>query len=168
MLFSIGATEDAASGRWRAARPGGTALYFAKPSGFRFGKTGKAMVVMGPAEPVIAFATRTFEPPGLEIRVNFGVFAGREATPAEIDELAEALRDKVHDLTIVAEDRHEFDDRSEASVHQVRIEVPVEGMSATDDELSELRGRLLEAAERWAQDCIQERRVETESDFKSL
>jgi hypothetical protein len=30
MLFSIGATEDAASGR--AARLGGTALYFAKPS----------------------------------------------------------------------------------------------------------------------------------------
>ncbi len=29
MLFSIGATEDAASGR--AARPGGT-IYFAKPS----------------------------------------------------------------------------------------------------------------------------------------
>ena len=30
MLLSIGATEDAASGR--AARPGGTALYFVKPS----------------------------------------------------------------------------------------------------------------------------------------
>ena len=30
MLFSIGATEDAASGR--AARPGGTALYFVRPS----------------------------------------------------------------------------------------------------------------------------------------
>jgi hypothetical protein len=30
MLFSIGTTEDTASGR--AARPGGTALYFAKPS----------------------------------------------------------------------------------------------------------------------------------------
>jgi len=28
MLFSIGVTEDAASGR--AARPGGSALYFAK------------------------------------------------------------------------------------------------------------------------------------------
>ncbi len=31
---------------------------------------------MGSNEPVIALATRTFEPPGLEIRVNFGVFAG--------------------------------------------------------------------------------------------
>jgi hypothetical protein len=115
---------------------------------------------MGSPEPVIAFATRTFEPPGLEIRVNFGVFAGREATPAEIEELAEALRDKVHDLAIVSEERHEFDDRSEAAVHQVRIEVPAQALSVSEDELSELRGRLLEVAERWAQECIQERHGE--------
>ena len=71
----------------------------------RFRRRGTCALQMGSAEPVIAFATRTFEPPGLEIRVNFGLFAGREATPAEIDGLAEVLRDKVHDLTIVAEDR---------------------------------------------------------------
>lgn len=115
---------------------------------------------MGSAEPVIAFATRTFEPPGLEIRVNFGVFAGREATPAEIDELAEALRVKVHDLAIVSEDRHEFDDRSEAAVHQVRIEVPSEALPSTEDDVVELRGRLIEVAERWAQTCIEERHAE--------
>ena len=33
-------------------------------------------------EPSIAFAVRRHEDPGLEIRVNFGVFAGRAATPA--------------------------------------------------------------------------------------
>ena len=115
---------------------------------------------MGSTEPVIAFATRTFEPPGLEIRVNFGVFAGREATSAEIDELAVALRDKVHDLAIVSEDRHEFDDRSEAAVHQVRIEVPSGALPATEDEVVELRGRLIEVAERWTQSCIEERRAE--------
>ncbi len=118
------------------------------------------MPVMGPAEPVSAFATRTSEPPGLEIRVNFGIFAGREATPAEIDALAEALREKVRDLAIVSEDRHEFDDRSEASVHQVRIEIPADSLPTDEDGLSELRGRLLETAERWAQDCIAERNVE--------
>jgi hypothetical protein len=115
---------------------------------------------MGSAEPVIAFATRTFEPPGLEIRVNFGMFAGREATPAEIDELAEVLRDKVHDLAIVSEDRHEFDDRSEAAVHQVRIEVPLEALPSAEDEVIELRGRLIESAERWTQGCIEERHAE--------
>jgi hypothetical protein len=115
---------------------------------------------MGSVEPVIAFATRTFEPPGLEIRVNFGMFAGREATPAEIDDLATVLRDKVHELAIVSEDRHEFGDHSEAEVHQVRIEVPSEALPAGEDEVIELRGRVLEAAERWAQECIDERHVE--------
>jgi hypothetical protein len=50
---------------------------------------------MGSVEPALAFATRTFEPPAPEIRVNSGMFAGREATPAEINVLAAALRDKV-------------------------------------------------------------------------
>jgi hypothetical protein len=115
---------------------------------------------MGSTEPAIAFATRTFEPPGLEIRVNFGVFAGREATPAEIDDLAEALRHKVHELAIVSEDRHEFGDASEIEVHQVRIEVPTEALPENEDEIYELRGRVLETAERWAHDCIDERHAE--------
>ena len=115
---------------------------------------------MGSAEPVIAFATRTFEPPGLEIRVNFGVFAGREATPAEIEELAAGLRDKVHELAIVSEDRHEFGDRSEVEVHQVRIEIPSEALPDDEDDVLELRGRVLEAAERWAQDCIEDRHAD--------
>jgi hypothetical protein len=115
---------------------------------------------MGSAEPVIAFATRTFEPPGLEIRVNFGVFAGREATPAEIEDLASVLRDKVHELAIVSEDRHQFGDHSEAEVHQVRIEVPTDALPDAEDEVLELRGRVLEAAERWAETCIENRHAE--------
>ena len=119
---------------------------------------------MGSPEPVIAFATRTLEPPGLEIRVNFGVFAGREATSAEIDELAMALRDKVHEMAIVSEDRHEFGDNSEIEVHQVRIEVPTDALPDSEDEIYELRGRVLQTAERWAQDCIDQRHAElTES-----
>src|SRR5205085_7797619 len=92
----------------------------------RFFQSGNRRVAMGSPEPVIAFATRTFEPPGLEIRVNFGVFAGREATPAEIDELAAGLLDKVGEVAIVAEDRHEIGPHSEAEVYQVRIEVPTD------------------------------------------
>jgi hypothetical protein len=115
---------------------------------------------MGSRQPVIAFATRTFEPPGLEIRVNFGVFAGREATPAEIEELAEAVRDKVGEVSIVSEERHEFGERSEAEVHQVRIELPREELPSSEDELHELQGRLVESAERWARSCVQERSTE--------
>jgi hypothetical protein len=115
---------------------------------------------MGSAEPAIAFATRTFEPPALEIRVNFGVFAGREATPAEIDDLAGVLLDKVTEVAIVAEDRHEMSAHSEASVHQVRIEVSGEELPQGDHEVDELRGRLIEVAERWARDCASDRHIE--------
>jgi hypothetical protein len=115
---------------------------------------------MGSTEPAIAFATRTFEPPALEIRVNFGMFAGREATPAEIDELATELLDKVTDVAIVSEDRHEISAHSEAAVHQVRIEVSGSELPQEEHELDEMRGRLIEAAERWARECIAGRSVE--------
>ena len=115
---------------------------------------------MGSTEPAIAFASRTYEPPALEIRVNFGVFAGREATPAEIDDLAAQLLDKVTEVAIVAEERHEISSHSEASLHQVRIEVSGDDLPHSDHQLDELRGRLIESAERWARECIAGRHVE--------
>ena len=99
-------------------------------------------------EPLMAFATGENE-----IRINFGVFAGREATSAEIEELARALHERIQRFTIVAEHRFEFGDDVEASVHLVRL-CP-EG--AIDDEL---RGRLLEICERWADSCVAERHIE--------
>jgi hypothetical protein len=111
-------------------------------------------------EPAIAFATRTHEPPGLEIRINFGMYAGREATPAEIDELGKELLARVHELSIIAEERHVIADTSEAQLHQVRIEVPATDLPEDEHELDELRGRLLELSERWAQSCIAERHVD--------
>jgi hypothetical protein len=102
-------------------------------------------------EPSFAFVADRTNPPGVEIRVNFGVYAGREATAAEIEELARDLRERVNHFSISAEQHYEFGD-GEASVHLVRI-----GVDEADDEL---RGRLLEIAERWAQACIAERHVE--------
>ena len=61
-----------------------------------------------------------------DIRVNFGMFAGREATRAEIDDLAKALLDEVDAITIVAEQRTVADREMEASVHQIRIELAEE------------------------------------------
>ena len=54
------------------------------------------------AQPAFAFVADRTDPPGLEIRVNFGVFAGRDATAAEIDALASHLLDKVSEVAIVA------------------------------------------------------------------
>jgi hypothetical protein len=111
-------------------------------------------------EPELAFCVREVEPPGVEVRVNFGVFAGRAATPAEIDDLARELLPKVGEVAIVAEERHEIAEGSEASLNLVRVEVPPEQLPADGHELDELCGRLVEAAERWAQSCIAERHAD--------
>lgn len=111
------------------------------------------------AEHLLAFVTPIHEPPGLEITVNFGMFSGRAATPAEIDALAEALLPYVGEVTIVAEERHEISREVEASVHQVRVEVANDNIPEGD--LTEtLERRLVDAAERWAEACIADRHAE--------
>ncbi len=111
-------------------------------------------------EPELAFYTRHPEPPGLEVRVNFGIFTGRAATAAEIEELAQILVPKVGDVSIVAEERHLIGSDTEASLHQVRIEVDPEHIPADEHDADVLAGRLVAAAEAWARDCAAERRVE--------
>jgi hypothetical protein len=85
-----------------------------------------------------------------DIRVNFGMFAGREATQAEIDDLAQDLLERIDAVTIVAEQRTIADREMEASVHQIRIEL---------DEGEDPKGPL-ELAERWAAACIADRHIE--------
>jgi hypothetical protein len=111
------------------------------------------------ADSLLAFVTPTHEPPGLEVTVNFGMFAGRAATPAEIDALAESLLPYVGEVTIVSEERHEISREVEASVHQVRVEVSKDNVP--DGDLTDaLERRLVEAAERWAETCIADRHAE--------
>jgi hypothetical protein len=105
-------------------------------------------------EPQIALRMREHEDPALEVRVNFGLFAGRHATPAEIDELATALGDLVPEFAIVAEERHEFGAAVEASVHQVVVAVPREHAGDHPDVLAE---RIVLAANGWALDCFASR-----------
>src|ERR1051325_10307481 len=94
----------------------------------------------------IAFPVEHHVPPGIEVRVNFGIFAGRGATAAEIDRLAEWLLDEVGEVSIIAEERHEIDANVEASVHQVRIEVAVEGVPSDATERTRVEQRILERA----------------------
>src|SRR5712691_8820346 len=109
---------------------------------------------------VLAFVAQT-ERPALEIRINFGIFAGREATPAEIDELGKILLPKVGgEISIVREERHELSEHTEVSLQQVRIEVDADHVPADTVERAELAGRLLETAERWADACFADRHVE--------
>jgi hypothetical protein len=110
-------------------------------------------------EPQLAFCVSRPERPRpvLEVRVNFGVFAGRQVTPAEIDELGRWLLDEVSAVTIVAEDRHELDRTLETSVHLVRIEVPDGQVPGNDLDRRRLERSLVERAEHWARGCIADR-----------
>jgi hypothetical protein len=105
-------------------------------------------------EPAISLLTREWDEPGVEVRVNFGVFAGRHATPAEIDELAMALRELAPSFAIVSEERHEFGDAVEAAVHQVVIEVHQEHGGVEPDEMGE---QIVLIANNWALECIASR-----------
>ena len=109
---------------------------------------------------LLVFPVRAPEPPGLEIRVNFGMFTGREATAAEIQELGAALLPEIGTAEISAETRFEIGPNSEADVHQVRIEVPQSALPVDDFLIGELAGRLVGVAERWARDCIAARHAE--------
>lgn len=104
-------------------------------------------------EPAVSLLVREHEEPGIEVRINFGLFAGRHATPAEIDELAATLGDLVPAFAIVSEERHEFADAVQASVHQVVVEVPREHTP----EAEFLAGQIVFAANGWARDCIASR-----------
>ena len=108
----------------------------------------------------IAFPVQRHDPPAIEVRVNFGMYAGRGATPAEIDRLAEWLLDEVGDVSIISEERHEIDAHVEASVHQVRIEVGSAEVPANSAARGRIEQRILERAEHWARACIADRHVD--------
>jgi hypothetical protein len=110
-------------------------------------------------ENVIAFAVDQ-DPSGLEIRVNFGVFAGRDATSAELEELGKLLVPEAGEVSIVGEQRHEISGDAEVVLHQVRVSVSPEIVPDDPAERKELCERLVTLAEIWARQCINERRSE--------
>jgi hypothetical protein len=110
-------------------------------------------------ERALAFAVET-EPPGLEIRVNFGVFAGRDATAAEIDELGKLLVPEAGEVSIVSEERHEMAEDVEIVLHQVKVEVAQERIPTDEYERLDLCEKLVGLSEFWARGCIAERHGE--------
>lgn len=85
----------------------------------------------------------------LELVVNFGIYAGREATPAEVERLARTYLAGVDPLEVVCEQRYEFAGEAEATVYRIRVFAPRASGGAEP---------LREAVAAWAADCIDERR----------
>ena len=105
-------------------------------------------------DPAIAFRVPPHEEPVVEVRVNFGVYAGRNATPAEIDDLARLLRDEAKQFTVTVEERHEFGNDRETSLRQVVIEVDRQSAGNDADALAK---RMVDKANTWASACISSR-----------
>ena len=110
-------------------------------------------------EEAIAFAVEQ-EPAGLEIRINFGVFAGRDATTAELEELGRLLVPEAGEVSIVGEERHDLTEDVEVVVHQVRVAVPPEAVPGDRSARKEFCNRLVTLAEIWARRCINDRAAE--------
>src|SRR5689334_23617317 len=106
-------------------------------------------------EEAIAFAVEQ-EPAGLEIRINFGVFAGRDVTSAELEELGKLLVPEAGEVSIVAEQRHEMSDGMEVILHQVRVTLPPDRLPENREERRALSEKLVGLAEIWARACINE------------
>jgi hypothetical protein len=107
-------------------------------------------------ENTIAFAVEQ-EPAGLEIRINFGVFAGRDATTAELEELGRLLVPEAGEVSIVGEERHEIAEDAEVVLHQVRVAIAPDHVPDDRDDRRDLCERLVGLAEIWARQCIHER-----------
>jgi hypothetical protein len=110
-------------------------------------------------ENVIAFAVEQ-EPAGLEVRINFGVFAGRDATSAELEELGKLLVSEAGEISIVGEERHEMSEDVEVVLHQVRVSVAPDNVPDHRAERRKFCERLVTLAEIWARQCISERHAE--------
>lgn len=110
-------------------------------------------------ENAIAFAVEQ-EPAGLEIRINFGVFAGRDATTAELEELGKLLVPEAGEVSIVGEERHEMAEDVEVVLHQVRVSIAPDNVPADRTERKAFCERMVGLAEIWARQCINERRAE--------
>src|SRR5436309_9344805 len=99
-------------------------------------------------ENVIAFVTEE-EPSGLEIRINFGVFAGRDATTAELEELGKLLVPEAGEVSIVGEQRHEMTEDAEVVLHQVRVAVSPNRVPVSASERRAFCERLVTLTEIW-------------------
>jgi hypothetical protein len=110
-------------------------------------------------ENAIAFAVEQ-EPAGLEVRINFGVFAGRDATSAELEELGKLLVSEAGEISIVGEERHEMSEDAGVVLRQVRVSVAPDNVPGDLAERRKFCERLVTLAEIWARRCISERHAE--------
>jgi hypothetical protein len=103
------------------------------------------------AEPAAAYVSQ--ESP-LELTVNLGIFAGREASRDDIDKLGKALLALVSGVTLFAGRRYEFAlGAAEVAAYEVKIRFPTFILPPEPAAHEALVDKFLETVSLWARDC---------------
>jgi hypothetical protein len=107
---------------------------------------------MNEPEAVITWETRPT--PALEFTVNFGIFAGREASRRELERLAHVLLPIVPRLSIAAEQRFEIGADAAVTLHQIHVEVDNDALPAHEPDVEALRARIAATIKEWLEACM--------------
>jgi hypothetical protein len=100
------------------------------------------------------FAAYLSQDSPLELTVNFGVFAGRDASRDDVDKLGEALLHLVSGVTLFAGRRYEFArGAAEVAAYEIKIQFPDSMLPSEPAEHEALTDKLLAAVDQWARAC---------------
>jgi hypothetical protein len=102
-----------------------------------------------------AFVLEPVEPLPLQIRVNFGIFTGRDATRPELERLASRVLERTGSTSVIAQQRYVSSPEQTACLHEVLIEVPPDGIERSGFELETLEELLLADARTWLEECVE-------------
>ncbi len=111
-------------------------------------------------EPIAGYVSQ--ESP-LVLTVNFGLFAGREASRADVDSLGDALLALVSGFSLFVGRRYDFAaDGAEVAAYEVEIRFPTFMLPTESEEHAALVEKILKTINSWAHDYAATAPVEGE------
>lgn len=105
-------------------------------------------------EPEAVLTWETRPAPALEFTVNFGVFAGREASPRELERLTEVLLPLVPWLTVTSEQRSEIGADVSVTLHLVRVGIDNDALPSDQPDVEALRVKIADTIKAWLERCL--------------
>ena len=110
---------------------------------------------MHDADPPVAFVLEPVEPLPLQIRVNFGIYTGRDATRPELERLASRVLERTGTVSVIGQQRYVAGLEQMVCLHEVLIEVAPDGIERAGYDLETLHELLLADARNWLEECVQ-------------
>jgi hypothetical protein len=105
-------------------------------------------------EPEVVISWDTSPAVAMSFLVNFGVFAGRDVSPLELERLGSALLGIVDGVTLVSEHRRELTAGSSIDLHQLRVAIDRDILPPDEPDIEALRARIAALLESWVHSCL--------------